>query len=113
MLGDIFDGGDGPRSGGGSGAAATKIRRLEDRIDQLVLINMAMWSILSEKARVGEDELIARVEALDLADGQADGKMRVAIMDCQACGRRLNIRHQKCLYCGAEMQGKSAFDKVL
>jgi len=98
---------------GSSTPSTAYVRRLEDRVDRLVVISMAMWSILSEKANVSEDELMARVQALDLSDGKADGKLNLNVMDCPKCSRKLSVRHQRCLYCGAEMHGKSAFDTVL
>ena len=74
---------------------------------------MAMWSIISEKTGVTEEQLIERVKQIDLMDGAADGKLKRQIAKCSACGRVMSPRHTKCLYCGAEKLQITAFDEVI
>ena len=86
---------------------------LERRLDKLTLICMAMWSFLSEKTGVTEDQLMERVKTIDLMDGVADGKLRRQVAKCAACGRVMSPRHTKCLYCGADRLQITAFDDVI
>lgn len=86
---------------------------LEHRVDKLTLICMAMWSFLSEKTGVTEEQLIERVKQIDLMDGVADGKLHRQIAKCSQCGRVMSPRHSKCLYCGAEKLHITAFDEVV
>ena len=93
--------------------AQSSAQDLERRLDKLTLIAMAMWSFLSEKTGVTEEQLIERVKQIDLMDGVADGKLKRQVAKCAACGRIMSPRHTKCLYCGAEKLHITAFDEVV
>ncbi len=100
-----------------SGTGPTKrndsdVRYLEDRVDRLSLICMAMWSLLQDKTKLTEEDLLERVKMLDLMDGKEDGKATRTVMQCSACNRPMNPRHKKCLYCGSGKLIQSAFDAL-
>lgn len=90
--------------------AADAVRSLEERLDKLVLVNTALWELVKEKTGLTDEELSAKVQQLDLADGRQDGKVTREIQECQNCGRTLSRRHSRCMYCGAERLRKSVFD---
>ncbi len=92
--------------------AAIASRLIEDRIDRLSLICRAMWEFLQERTDLTEEQLMAKVQEIDLRDGAADGKLDAKPTACPACARPLSRRHIRCLYCGAEVQGNSAFDTL-
>lgn len=85
---------------------------VEDRLDRLVLVNMALWSLLREKTGLTEQDLMDRVQQVDLSDGQLDGKARKPLAKCPDCDRVMSPRHKRCLYCGAERLDYSAFDSA-
>ena len=58
---------------GGQGTSAADVLALEDRLDRLVLVLGAMWSLLEERGFTNDD-LIARINEIDRADGLADGR---------------------------------------
>ena len=93
--------------------AVATAQDLERRLDKLTLIAMAMWSFLSEKTSVTEEQLIERVKQIDLMDGVEDGKLHRQVAKCSACGRVMSPRHTKCLYCGADRLQITAFDEVI
>ena len=95
---------------GGAERAVDEVRQLEDRMDRLVLVNMALWSLLQEKMGLTEKDLMDRVQQVDLADGQLDGKARKPLAKCPDCDRVMSPRHKRCLYCGADRLDYSAFD---
>lgn len=100
-------------SGTPSGAAdASDLRYLEDRVDRLSLICMAMWSLLQDKTRLTEQDLMERVKLLDLMDGKEDGKASRTVSQCTKCDRPMNPRHKKCIYCGHGKLIQSAFDAL-
>ena len=85
---------------------------LSERLEKLVLVNMAMWSLLQEKVGLTEQDLADRVEQIDLADGVADGKVTRTIRQCPNCGRNVSSRHKRCLFCGNDNLGGNALDGV-
>lgn len=95
-----------------AGAARRDLAHLEDRVERLALITMAMWSLIQDKTNLTEQDLLERVRTLDLMDGTADGKATRGITKCHQCSRTLNARHLRCLYCGAEKPAGSAFDRL-
>lgn len=84
--------------------------RLEDRLDRLILVNMALWSLIREKTGLTEEDLLARVQQIDLADGQRDGKATRPPVRCPECDRVMSPRHKRCLYCGTDKLDYTAFD---
>lgn len=85
---------------------------IEDRLERLSLVCMAMWSLIQDKTNLTEEDLLERVKMIDLMDGTADGKAARSVSKCQACGRTMSPRHRKCLYCGAQRLASSAFDTI-
>lgn len=85
---------------------------IDERVDRLTLICMAMWSLLQEKTGLTEEDLLDRVKQIDLMDGQEDGKFKKQIAQCPKCKRVMSARHGRCLYCGAADLHYTAFDTV-
>ena len=96
-----------------AGDAATSAHKAEQRLDQLTLVCMAMWSLLREKTGLSEEDLMARVKLIDLADGQEDGKVRTQVVQCPSCNRTMSRRHDNCIYCGAAKPNATAFDGAM
>ena len=80
--------------------AGTRVEELEDRLDRALLACEAMWTILRDKIGVTDEELIDRVNEVDLSDGRLDGKVRKTAVTCPSCGRTIAQRFPKCMYCG-------------
>jgi hypothetical protein len=79
---------------------ASSERDTQRKLDQLMLINMAMWSFIEEKLGVTEQQLADRIRDIDLRDGKIDGRLAREGLECPKCKRVMSVRHQKCLYCG-------------
>ena len=84
--------------------AATKVEQLETRCDRALLVCEALWTIMRDKLGVSEDELVNRVNEIDLSDGQLDGKVRRPSWSCPKCHRTIPRRFAKCMYCGQPIQ---------
>ncbi len=76
------------------------LSRLQRQIDSLQLVNAAMWSILCERLGCTDQQLQDRVQAIDLADGELDGRIAQPRTVCTGCGRPISRRHDRCIYCG-------------
>jgi hypothetical protein len=94
-------------------SAMDEVLRVEDRLNQLALVNMALWTLLKERTGLTEEELAQRVEEIDLSDGQLDGKVRGTVVQCPECGHNLSRKHNRCLYCGYEPETPDAFSRVV
>lgn len=92
--------------------ATQSVSQLEDRVDRLSLICMAMWSLMRDKTQLTEQDLLDRVKLIDLLDGVEDGKATQTVSQCVKCNRPMHPRHKKCIYCSHEKLVQSAFDKL-
>lgn len=93
-------------------ADSSDVRHLEEKVERLSLICMAMWSLLQDKTQLTEQDLMQRVQLLDKMDGTEDGKATRGVTQCHACNRPMNPKHKKCLYCGEPRRISSAFDTL-
>jgi hypothetical protein len=93
-----------------SAAAADGVlhtNRLEDaneRIDELAIIIRALWALMEEQGMTAE-QLTAKIEEIDLADGVADGKMTQRPTQCPSCQAKVAVGLTNCQYCGASVTG--------
>jgi len=85
---------------------------LEGRIEKLTLICRALFELLQKEHGWDEDKLMAKVAEVDLRDGSLDGRLAKPIFDCPECGRKVNARHGRCLYCGADNFHRDPFVEV-
>jgi hypothetical protein len=83
--------------------ARRSVQELERRLERTLLACEAMWSILRDKLGVTDEDLLNRINEIDLSDGQLDGKVRKPAVACPTC-RRTIARHQsRCMYCGQQI----------
>ena len=76
---------------------------LQCDVEKLFMLTEALWTILKEKHGCTDEELVRRVQEIDLRDGKLDGKVATVQPDCPQCGRKLMGKRPLCLYCGAEV----------
>lgn len=79
-----------------------RIEDLNERIDEMALILRGIWALL-EDGGVTTEQLMAKLEELDLEDGIADGRMRQAPVDCPSCDSKVAPGLSKCQFCGTEI----------
>ncbi len=92
-------------SAGDANRRTDHVRREVDHtqatIDALGLSCAAVWELLSERLGVTEQELMGKIEEIDLRDGKLDGRIANVKQKCTSCGRVNNAKRMRCLYCGA------------
>jgi len=91
---------------------ARRVENLEEQLNRLTLINIALWSLLEEQTTLTEEDLTRRVHDMDLADGELDGKLHTRLQTCSRCGQTLSRKHRRCLHCGYEPPQTSVFDTL-
>ena len=69
--------------------------------------------LLRDTMGLTDQDLVNRVQKLDLEDGVADGKVtRSGPTTCPRCQRTFSPRHRRCLYCGQEVAAATPFDRA-
>jgi rRNA maturation endonuclease Nob1 len=87
------------------------IQLLEDKIASLALACQSLWEVLEDKTDITQQDLLAKMEEVDLRDGRKDGKLSRAVDACPNCGRKSSRRRPRCMYCGTEMGSSELFGR--
>ena len=77
-----------------------RIEDLNERIDRMAMILRAMWALMEEQGLTA-DQLIEKLEAIDMSDGQLDGQVRQSIVECSSCQSKVAPGLTNCQFCGA------------
>jgi hypothetical protein len=85
---------------------------LEDRLEKLTLICRALWELRPEKPELTDDDLMAKVAEIDLRDGELNHRLTPPVLTCPECGRRVNARSRRCIYCGFDDFKLGVFESV-
>lgn len=87
-----------------SKADAQDITALKETVESLALISRALWSFVQEQQNITEADLVERMEQIKQRKPTGE--------TCLQCGRIMSLHHNKCLYCGAQGQTGSVFDRL-
>jgi hypothetical protein len=82
---------------------SNRIEDLNERVDRLVMIMRAMWALLEEQGMTAE-QLMAKIEEIDLQDGVADGQVRADPAQCPSCQSKVAPGLRACQLCGTEVR---------
>lgn len=93
-------------------SARDEIDLLHARLDRLTLINEAMWQLLAETTGLTMAHLEHRVYAVDMQDGNHDGRRQPQPSDCTSCGAKIHPTANICTYCSAQAPQRSIFDML-
>jgi len=97
----------------GFAGTQAEIRMLRLDVERLLMITEALWALLKEQHGYTDDELIKRVNAIDLRDGVLDGQVATELSPvCPECHRQQPIKHRPtCLYCGSLIAPEDPFHR--
>lgn len=82
-----------------------EIAKLQRQLDKVSLASQAMWELLRDHAGVSDDQIVEKMQEIDLRDGSVDGKIGATIYDCPRCGRKTNSNRHNCIFCGNINEG--------
>ncbi len=86
-----------------------QITKTREELESLMLVTAAVWELLKERTGLTEDDLLRKIQEVDLRDGTADGRITTHAVECRNCRRMNSSRHPRCLYCGQAIPGRGAF----
>lgn len=81
------------------GASPTDLLDVHERVDRLILVVDAMWSLL-EEAGYTDEQLRERIARIDAADGVEDGRRTPLPSVCRSCGAKVAAGLGACQFCG-------------
>lgn len=70
------------------------------RLDRVILAIESLSEILHDRYGVSLEEILNRMDEIDLRDGRLDGRMAVGVVSCPACDRPNSRLAKRCVYCG-------------
>jgi hypothetical protein len=82
-----------------SSVSVNDMEDISERIDRLVLLCAAMWSILEDGGST-EEQLIARIQEIDAADNVLDGQITAKPTRCRKCDTLVPPGLAACQFCG-------------
>ena len=85
----------------GSGSSVEALSELDARVDRLLLVLEAMWSMLKEQG-LTDEQLAARIAEIDGSDGVADGRRVIPAVTCRSCGSKVMGGLPRCQICGTD-----------
>ena len=85
----------------GSGSSLEALEELDARVDRLLLVLEAMWSMLKEQG-LTDEQLAARIAEIDSSDGVADGRRMIPTVTCRSCGSKVMGGLPRCQICGTD-----------
>jgi hypothetical protein len=85
-----------------SGSNIRDLLEVHDRVDRLILVVDAMWSLL-EDAGYTDEQLRSRIQEIDLADGTEDGKRTELVSQCVGCDAKVAPGLASCQFCGTPL----------
>jgi len=80
------------------------VAELQRRVEKQAVLMRALFALLSERQGPTKAELLDRFRQCEADRASAPPKM------CSECGRAMNLRHHRCLYCGNACHVQSTFE---
>ncbi|MCF7855179.1 MAG: hypothetical protein K9N51_10310 [Candidatus Pacebacteria bacterium] len=88
----------------------TDIKHLERKVERMALSCQALWELLRDRTDLEEDDILQKMQEIDVRDGTSDGKIGHKVLTCPACNRTANSSRTTCLYCGSELRRQHVFE---
>jgi hypothetical protein len=87
-----------------AGSVTGELHDVNERIDRLLLVVDALWTLLKDTGYTDE-QLRERIHEIDLADGVADGRRTPRPVRCTSCDSMVEVGRATCAFCGAPVDG--------
>lgn len=81
--------------------ARSQVELMQMDVERLLMITEALWTMLRDEHGYADEQLIRKVQEIDLRDGRLDGKVaKQPPSKCPKCGRAISARRPICVFCG-------------
>lgn len=80
------------------------IEQINRRMDKITLVCQALCEQLKDHADLTNEQILDKIEEIDLRDGVIDKKIGARVIKCPNCGRNSNTKNDNCLYCGTRLK---------
>jgi hypothetical protein len=90
---------------GSAGSTAGEFHDVNERVDRLILVVDAMWSLLKDSGWTDE-QLRERLKQIDLVDGVEDGRRTPQPSRCAKCDSMVEVGRSTCAFCGVAISGQ-------
>jgi hypothetical protein len=80
------------------------VGELQRRLEKQAVLLRALFALLQESQGLTEAEVLDRFRQVEAQKASAPAKK------CSQCGRAVNLRTHRCMYCSAACEVESAFD---
>ena len=80
-----------------------QIDDLQRKADGLTIACQALWEIVRDRLSVNDNDILAKMQEVDLRDGRADNKIDLTVLKCPSCQRNSNSKRRACIYCGSDL----------
>lgn len=86
--------------------AQTEVEALREDVEKLYMVTEALFRLMQNHHGYTHDDLIAKVQEIDLEDGRLDGKRRpdADVRACPNCERPMGRKRSQCYYCGTPLE---------
>ncbi|HEY3379349.1 MAG TPA: hypothetical protein VGL77_17870 [Armatimonadota bacterium] len=84
------------------------LARLEERLEKLSVLNMALWTLLKDKTGLTDEALLHEVANVQAARQESLDQAKT----CPQCGRAMLARAKRCLYCDYHAPDADMFEQV-
>ncbi len=81
-----------------------EVAALQRRVEKQAVLLRALFALLHERVGITEAELLARFSQVEAIKASSPPRR------CRKCGRGVNVRHHRCLYCEEAYEVESAFE---
>ena len=78
------------------------LTQTQRELNKTMLAVEALVELLVERDALTRDEILTRMQEIDMRDGKLDGKVTPVAIACPSCHRPINPKLVKCYYCGTE-----------
>lgn len=89
--------------------AANRVAELEASLQRMTLVSQALWELLRDHFEIPEQELLDKINEIDLRDGVLDQRITPKVSPCPKCGRPVSAKNSSCYYCGAALKKPHVF----